>query len=185
MAADRFSGTLCNPLSQLRSRSTPRCRQEIHVSLLKISFRSVKLTCYYRKCNNNISTRPTRKDKARVDSLKPQSNILAVGGALRKPPGTSAVRIEFGFKAPVAMTLTPYWYVCLSSTSRQAKPSNSYVVCMQGSPSTSVSVSARAARWQRHRVLRESGSRGEILRQYVWQFRFRNPSSFESDAAVV
>eukprot|EP01036_Dinobryon_divergens_P026983 gene26983-35688_t len=48
-------------------------------------------------------------DRARADSVKPQSNILAVGGALRKPSGTSAARIEFGFKAPVAMTLTPWW----------------------------------------------------------------------------
>ena len=35
--------------------------------------------------------------------------MLAVGGALRKPRGTNASRVDFGFKAPVAMTLAPWW----------------------------------------------------------------------------
>ena len=46
---------------------------------------------------------------AEGDSHKPTSHVLAKGGALPKPKGTSASRIKYGFKAPVAMTLGPYW----------------------------------------------------------------------------
>jgi len=48
-------------------------------------------------------------DQARRDSSKPQSFVLAKGGALPRPSGSDAKRVSFAFKAPVAMTLTPYW----------------------------------------------------------------------------
>ena len=48
-------------------------------------------------------------DQARRDSHKPQSFVLAKGGALPRPHGSDAARVSFAFKAPVAMTLTPYW----------------------------------------------------------------------------
>lgn len=48
-------------------------------------------------------------DKAEQDSLKPESHKLAVGGALNRPFHTDALKVSFGFKAPVAMTLAPYW----------------------------------------------------------------------------
>lgn len=47
--------------------------------------------------------------RAREDSSKGQSFKLAVGGALPRAKGTSAGGVSFGFKAPVAMTLAPYW----------------------------------------------------------------------------
>jgi hypothetical protein len=48
-------------------------------------------------------------DKARADSVKPTSHTLAVGGALPKSKNSFSSRIEFGFKAPVAMTLAPWF----------------------------------------------------------------------------
>lgn len=48
-------------------------------------------------------------DKARSDSVKPTSHKLAVGGALPKKKNSICSRIEFGFKAPVAMTLAPWF----------------------------------------------------------------------------
>ena len=48
-------------------------------------------------------------DKAEQDSQKPESHKLAVGGALKRPFHTDATKVSFGFKAPVAMTLAPYW----------------------------------------------------------------------------
>eukprot|EP00597_Dinobryon_sp_UTEXLB2267_P004862 CAMPEP_0170077396 /NCGR_PEP_ID=MMETSP0019_2-20121128/14224_1 /TAXON_ID=98059 /ORGANISM="Dinobryon sp., Strain UTEXLB2267" /LENGTH=528 /DNA_ID=CAMNT_0010289705 /DNA_START=50 /DNA_END=1637 /DNA_ORIENTATION=+ len=48
-------------------------------------------------------------DLAKRDSVKPQSQILAVGGALKKTAGSSSSEVDFGFKAPVAMTLVPWW----------------------------------------------------------------------------
>lgn len=46
---------------------------------------------------------------AEKDSHKPQSEILAKGGALHIRTHATASRISYGFKAPVAMTLTPLW----------------------------------------------------------------------------
>ena len=46
-------------------------------------------------------------DKAEIDSHKPESHKLAVGGSLPREPGTDALRVKFGFKAPVAMT---FWH---------------------------------------------------------------------------
>ena len=43
------------------------------------------------------------------DSRKPESHILAVGGSLPKPSNITAKSVKYGFKAPVAMTLAPYW----------------------------------------------------------------------------
>ena len=48
-------------------------------------------------------------DIAESDSHKPTSYVLAKGGALPRPKGISVSRIKYGFKAPVAMTLAPYW----------------------------------------------------------------------------
>lgn len=48
-------------------------------------------------------------DKAVIDSRKPTSYQLAVGGALPNPIGIASSSISFGFKAPVAMTLSPWW----------------------------------------------------------------------------
>jgi hypothetical protein len=48
-------------------------------------------------------------EQARQDAKKPQSFVLAKGGALPRPSGADAKRVSFGFKAPVAMTLVPYW----------------------------------------------------------------------------
>ena len=48
-------------------------------------------------------------EQAERDSHKPESHKLAVGGALPRKQGTDATRVQYGFKAPVAMTLAPYW----------------------------------------------------------------------------
>lgn len=50
-----------------------------------------------------------------LDSTKPPSNKLAVGGVLPKPPHIQAKNVQYGFKAPVAMTLLPYWVHSLQS----------------------------------------------------------------------
>lgn len=50
------------------------------------------------------------------DSSKPPSNKLAVGGVLPKPPHIQAKHVQYGFKAPVAMTLLPYWVHSLPSS---------------------------------------------------------------------
>ena len=47
--------------------------------------------------------------KAALDSHKPTSYKLAVGGLLPRAEKMSASGVQFGFKAPVAMTLGPYW----------------------------------------------------------------------------
>ncbi len=47
---------------------------------------------------------------AQANSAKPQSHVLAVGGRLDTPPGLPrATGVSLGIKAPVAMTLVPYW----------------------------------------------------------------------------
>jgi hypothetical protein len=51
--------------------------------------------------------------QAKGDSSKPQSFVLARGGALPRPKGVEARLIEYGFKAPVAMTLNPFWHELL------------------------------------------------------------------------
>lgn len=43
------------------------------------------------------------------DSRKIESDVLAVGGCLPKPLNVTANSVKYGFKAPVAMTLGPYW----------------------------------------------------------------------------
>ncbi|RYH05332.1 hypothetical protein EON65_45025 [archaeon] len=48
-------------------------------------------------------------EQAQKDSTKPQSSRLAVGGALNIKTHAHASAIQYGFKAPVAMTLLPYW----------------------------------------------------------------------------
>lgn len=50
------------------------------------------------------------------DSSKPPSNKLAVGGVLPKPPRIQARNVRYGFKAPVAMTLVPFWIQALQSS---------------------------------------------------------------------
>ena len=47
--------------------------------------------------------------QAEEDSHKPQSFKLAKGGALPIPGNAHARNVKFGFKAPVAMTLLPWW----------------------------------------------------------------------------
>lgn len=47
--------------------------------------------------------------QAAQDALRPTSYKLAVGGALPRPTDVRARSVAFGFKAPVAMTLAPYW----------------------------------------------------------------------------
>jgi len=47
--------------------------------------------------------------QAEGDSHKPTSYVLAVGGALPRSSSARASGVSFGFKAPVAMTLAPYW----------------------------------------------------------------------------
>lgn len=54
--------------------------------------------------------------RVQQDSSKPPSNKLAVGGVLPKPPHVQAKNVKYGFKAPVAMTLLPYWVSSLSSS---------------------------------------------------------------------
>jgi hypothetical protein len=46
-------------------------------------------------------------DQALLDSSKPTSYKLAVGGALQRPAQMTASGVTYGFKAPVAMTLAP------------------------------------------------------------------------------
>eukprot|EP01032_Pedospumella_encystans_P019215 gene19215-21852_t len=71
-----------------------------------------------RQLSPNIQTR-TRKSVAAIlnqvekDSTKPTSYKLAVGGVLPHPGGVIASKILHGFKAPVAMTLSP-WFADLS-----------------------------------------------------------------------
>jgi hypothetical protein len=45
--------------------------------------------------------------QVKKDSVKPQSFKLAVGGVLPHPEGVTTKAVKYGFKAPVAMTLTP------------------------------------------------------------------------------
>eukprot|EP00607_Mallomonas_marina_P001239 CAMPEP_0182435936 /NCGR_PEP_ID=MMETSP1167-20130531/78503_1 /TAXON_ID=2988 /ORGANISM="Mallomonas Sp, Strain CCMP3275" /LENGTH=574 /DNA_ID=CAMNT_0024627517 /DNA_START=105 /DNA_END=1826 /DNA_ORIENTATION=+ len=59
--------------------------------------------------NNTVRKLRQLVRKAREDSQKKQSFTLAVGGLLKRPPGATAAAVEFGFKAPVAMTLLPLW----------------------------------------------------------------------------
>jgi hypothetical protein len=47
--------------------------------------------------------------QAESDSHKPESKVLAVGGALPHSPDVHASDVIYGFKAPVAMTLVPWW----------------------------------------------------------------------------
>jgi hypothetical protein len=47
--------------------------------------------------------------QAARDSHRPESKILAVGGALPTPSNVHATDVLYGFKAPVAMTLVPWW----------------------------------------------------------------------------
>eukprot|EP01034_Spumella_vulgaris_P001173 gene1173-1556_t len=48
-------------------------------------------------------------NQVKADSIKPTSHRLAVGGVLPKTKGASASKVAYGFKAPVAMTLSPWW----------------------------------------------------------------------------
>ena len=48
------------------------------------------------------------------DSRKSESHILAKGGSLPKPSNVTAKTVKYGFKAPVAMTLGPYWSYLLN-----------------------------------------------------------------------
>jgi hypothetical protein len=70
------------------------------------------------KMNTALQER-TRKNVGAIlgqvdkDSVKPQSFKLAVGGVLPHPEGVQATAVKYGFKAPVAMTLTP-WFAELS-----------------------------------------------------------------------
>lgn len=50
-----------------------------------------------------------------LDSVKPTSYTLAVGGVLPKPKGVSASGVKYGFKAPVSMTLVPMWAEALQN----------------------------------------------------------------------
>lgn len=61
-------------------------------------------------------TREIRKllDLVESDSRKSESHILAVGGSLPKPSNITAKSVKYGFKAPVAMTLAPYWEYILT-----------------------------------------------------------------------
>lgn len=53
-------------------------------------------------------------NKAAVDANKSQSFKLAVGGALPRPTDMKRVSsVKYGFKAPVAMTLVPFWSLLL------------------------------------------------------------------------
>jgi hypothetical protein len=47
--------------------------------------------------------------KAEHDSKLPESNTLAVGGALRKPLNVKALYVNYGFKAPISMIFVPFW----------------------------------------------------------------------------
>ena len=51
---------------------------------------------------------------AESDSRKLESYTLAVGGALTKPSNIKVSGVKYGFKAPVAMTLAPFWASLLS-----------------------------------------------------------------------
>ena len=64
---------------------------------------------------NDFKDEPLNKirkiiSKVKIDSKKPTSYKLAVGGVLPKPINIVANAISHGFKAPVAMTLIPFWY---------------------------------------------------------------------------
>ncbi len=48
--------------------------------------------------------------RAEEDSTKPTSYKLAVGGLLPKNKNADAHYVKFGFKAPVAMTMVPWWF---------------------------------------------------------------------------
>lgn len=56
-------------------------------------------------------------DQVKSDSTKPTSHKLAVGGVLPLPKDTSIKSnyVQYGFKAPVAMTMVPYWADYLDS----------------------------------------------------------------------
>ena len=48
-------------------------------------------------------------DRAKADSKKPESKVLARGGKLNGPEGVRASGVSFGIKAPVAMVMVPWW----------------------------------------------------------------------------
>ena len=49
-------------------------------------------------------------NQVKADSNKPESFVLAKGGVLGTPPNVPVSQaIRYGFKAPVAMTLLPFW----------------------------------------------------------------------------
>ena len=48
-------------------------------------------------------------NKVNHDLNKVASSKTAGGGTLRTPPGSRASRVKVGFKAPVSMTLLPYF----------------------------------------------------------------------------
>lgn len=48
-------------------------------------------------------------DRAKADSKKPESTVLARGGKLNGPEGVRAAGVSFGIKAPVAMVMVPWW----------------------------------------------------------------------------
>lgn len=53
-------------------------------------------------------------DLVESNSHKPTSHTLGVGGVLKKPGNIEAKNIRYGFKAPVAMTLAPFWALLLN-----------------------------------------------------------------------
>jgi len=47
--------------------------------------------------------------KAEIDSNKPTSYVLRYAGVLPVPDGVNASKVVYGFKAPIAMTLAPWF----------------------------------------------------------------------------
>lgn len=66
-------------------------------------------TAFPESLRNAITTKISNMlNKAKDDSTKPTSYKLAVGGALPLPTPFRACRVDYGFKAPVAMTVVPW-----------------------------------------------------------------------------
>jgi hypothetical protein len=73
------------------------------------------------KLSNHLKTKEAHDlerllEQVKRDSIKPTSHKLAVGGVLPKPAHIDAKYVQYGFKAPVAMTLVPYWIDLLPSS---------------------------------------------------------------------
>lgn len=69
-----------------------------------------RLATTFPQHNRQVNSLQRLLQQVEIDSHKPTSHVLAKGGVLPRPVGVSAANAQYGFKAPVSMTLLPYWH---------------------------------------------------------------------------